>query len=146
MRGYGLQVGYCFHPENYGVSFLAYLSHQVLPGKDKPEQTTYDMAANLVGVDLIYKINSTPLSVFTGPSVHSWRVTQRGPGSISADQVDQHWKPGWRLGLGYRISKGWSVSTAFTQTAWRSRTDQDYVQGLNPSRPAYWSFLANFRF
>jgi hypothetical protein len=146
MKGYGFQVGYAFAPKGYGVAFNAYLGHQILPGKDVKDTTTYNLAANLVGIDLVYKFDGCPVSVFTGPSFHQWQVEQRGATADQANMGDQNWKLGWRLGLSYTITQEWSLSAAFTQTHWRSRDDLDYVQGLNPSRPAYFSLMANYKF
>ncbi|WP_285571554.1 outer membrane beta-barrel protein [Geothrix limicola] len=146
MKGYGFQVGYLSHPEGYGVSFLTYFGHQILPGKETTDASTFNLAANLIGVDLNYKIDGTPLSIYTGPSIHQWQVERRGGDPVTANQGDQNWKLGWRLGVKYVINEDWSVSTGFTQTQWRSRANLDYTPGLNPSRPAYWTFQANYRF
>lgn len=145
-HGYGFQVGYLSHPEGYGVSFLTYFGHQVMPGKTRADITTYNLAANLVGVDLNYKIDDTAFTVYTGPSIHQWQAERRGGDPVTANQGDQNWKLGWRGGVNYHINEDWSISAGFTQTMWRSRADLDYVPGLNPSRPAYWSLQANYRF
>lgn len=146
-RGYAFEVGYAFHPEGYGASFLAYCGHLTLPGKNLPGRATYDMAANLVGIDLVYRVtDKLPLTVFGGPSLHQWQVQQHGVDLSIASQGDENWKYGFRVGLGYRIAKDWELTGSFTQTLWRSRADLDYVEGLNPSKPAYWSFMANYRF
>ncbi|WLT30678.1 outer membrane beta-barrel protein [Geothrix sp. PMB-07] len=146
MRGYGFQVGYLASPAGYGVSFFPYFGHQIMQGKDKPDQTTYNLASNALGIDLVYKIEGTPVNLFTGPSFHQWQVERRGGNPVTANQGDQNWKLGWRLGCKYLINEDWSLSASFTQTQWRSRADEDYVPGLNPSRPAYWSLQVNYRF
>jgi len=146
MRGYGFEVGYIIHPEGYGTAFHAYLGHVIIGGKDVPNVTTYDMAANTGGIDLLYRLDGTPLDLFTGPSFHQWQVNQRGGDPLIAAQGDENWKLGWRLGLKYTITQDWSVSASFTQSMWRSRADLNAQDGLNPSRPAYFSFMANYRF
>ena len=145
-KGYGFQIGYLMHPKGYGVAFMPYLGHQIMPGKDVDYQTTYNLAANFVGVDMLYRIKALPLDLYTGPSFHAWQVERRGGDPTTTNVGDQNWKLGWRLGVKYSIDKDWSVSAAFTQTMWRSRADLDWVEGLNPSRPAYFSILANYRF
>jgi len=144
LHGYGIQVGYLLTPEGYGVSILPYVGHQVLPGKEG----FYKMSANVVGADLFYRIVGTALSISTGPSMHAWTVKQPDGELASTFHGDKKLKLGWRLSAEYQLSQAWSVSAGFTQTSWRSKTVdfEAYTPGLNPSRPAYWSFMANYRF
>lgn len=148
MRGWGFTAGYEFQPEGYGTRFLAYVGHMKMPGKKNvTDRKVYDLAANVVGLDLIY----TPfeslkaLSLFGGPSVHQWQVEEKGLQGF-AGQGQQDWRLGWRAGVGYELNPTWRFTAAFTQTEWRSTTSIDYTPGLNPSRPAYVSLMAHYRF
>jgi hypothetical protein len=142
-HGLAVQAGYAFHPEGYGAGFMPYVTYLSLPAKSVPGLNTWDLKAPSLGLDVTYQVAKT-VTIFTGPNAASWRVSQHGvPDSA---QGDTGLKLGWRLGVDYALGRSWSVSAAYTQSQWRSRVDLPYVDGWNPSRPAYFSILANVRF
>lgn len=148
MRGWAFHAGYEVQPETHNASFLFYLGHVKLPGKKNAEPVqTYDLAANVAGVDMIFKPfdRMKALSIFTGPSIHQWQVEKKNIEGY-AGMGQQDWRLGWRMGMGYDLDAAWKVTLSFTQTEWRSNANEEYVPGLNPSRPAYWSMAAHYRF
>lgn len=143
--GHAFELGYETKPAGYGVGFLFHLGHLKAPGRDGAAQT-YNLAANTLGVDLVYKpFKALPaLSVQTGPSFHQWQVEARG--GTGAPTGEQGIRFGWRLGLAYEINDRWQASLAYHLAEWRSNPDAEYASGANPSRPAYITLMAGYRF
>ncbi len=150
--GFNLEIGYSFSPEGYGVEFLAHAGYVRLPAK-KPsspataeDASTYTLSSPHFGVDLVYRPwKGLPLALTTGPDIHVWQVDKRN--TLDAPgQGQQGLKLGWRVGAQYRLSDLWSFSLNYTFTEWRSNPEMPAVNGLNPSRPAYLTAMAHYRF
>jgi len=152
--GYNLEVGYLYHSEeDLGVGFLLYAGWLKMPaGSVSPNRastmpnSTYQMVSPHAGLDVVYKpFTSVPVFFTTGPSFHVWQVDEKDS-TGEPKQGEQGIKLGWRVGTGYEVNKSWSVSLNYTFTEWRSDSNRDYVQGLNPSRPAYFTVMAHYQF
>lgn len=144
--GYTAEAGAQFGVPSFGPDLLVYAGYAHMPSRDgTPDRPTFELSGTRVGVDLVYRPwDSLPLSIRTGPSVHVWKGTQRG-GDPSQYPADNHLKAGWRLGLDYGLTKNWSATLLYTFTEWRSNADIDLAT-TNPSRPAYVSLMATYRF
>jgi len=152
--GYNLELGYRFNAEeDLGVGFQLYAGWLKLPAgtvsvtrRSTLPSSTYEMVSPHFGLDVIYKpYPSVPIVFTTGPSFHVWQVDAKD-GVGESKQGQQGLKVGWRAGIGYEITKALSVSLNYTLTEWRSNSDLDYVEGLNPSRPAYFTVMAHYSF
>ena len=140
--GYAAEAGYQFSPKDYGADFLVYAGWKKLPAATaSADRSSYEMAGPHFGFDVICKPWETlPLTLSTGPSAHIWHVQPQG---ISpAMEKDQGLKLGWRVGLRYALTPQWGLGLKYTLTEWRSSPDQ----GIAPCRPAYISFMADYRF
>ena len=165
--GYSLQLGYQFTPENLGVSVRPYLGWGILAGKKNLADRTpssvwgpnsYNLTCWTVGTDFIFTPFQAPLKLFTGPSLHLWQV-ERIDGTIP-NMGNQNWRAGWRLGAEYPVMQDLSVGVAYTLTEWNTETTApqnwegykdlnttpSFIDGVNPSRPAYFTVYASYRF
>lgn len=165
--GHTGEAGFVFAPEGYGFKIMAYGGWGRMPGqKELPDRSlesvwgpnTYDLTHWRVGLDFrVQPMDSLPLTLAFGPSMHSWQVERVGV--KEKPQGDGTWKLGWRLGAEYPINDRWAVCGYFTQTEWRSvrdvstwkgyKSDGDtpsFIDGLNPSKPAYFTLMARYRF
>lgn len=167
-KGQTVELGWRFLAPDYGVSFQPYVGWGKMPGKQNIvgrdtssywAPNTYDLTNWRVGLDIrFHPFDSLPLFVATGPSFHTWQVEQVGRlGDQSLGQAGV--RLGWRLGVDYAIADRWSVGLWWTQSEWNSQRDvsqfpgyqsdnvtPSYIDGLNPSRPAYFSLMATYRF
>jgi len=169
--GETLEFGYRFTPKELGATLQPYLGWAKLPGKSHLDNratdslwgpNSYDLTCWRAGIDLrIQPLESLPITIITGPSLHNWKVRRLGGGADVPQAGDgRAVKLGWRLGLDYTLAKQWNLALLFTQSEWRSEQktvdtwpgyiDQDktpsYIEGLNPSRPAYFTLMATYRF
>ncbi|HJV48046.1 MAG TPA: outer membrane beta-barrel protein [Geothrix sp.] len=166
--GYTFQLGYQFTPEGYGVSIRPNVGWGTLPGKsDVPGRTpdsvwgpnSYQMNFWNVGCDFIFTPSDrSPLKIVTGPSAHLWQVDRIN--AVIPRMGDQSWRAGWRLGAEYPVQKLVNVGISYTLTEWTSnraaaRNWMGYkddtatptgIDGVNPSKPAYFTVYANYRF
>jgi hypothetical protein len=152
--GYNLEVGYLYHAEeDLGVGFHLYAGWLKMPAGNVSANrratlpsSTYQLVSPHAGLDVVYKpFASLPIVLTTGPSFHVWQVDEKDAVGDSK-QGGQGIKLGWRVGAGYEFSKSWSVSLNYTFTEWRSNSELEYVEGLNPSRPAYFTVMAHYHF
>jgi hypothetical protein len=149
--GFTLEAGYVFTPDSWGgaVDFMPYLGLVKVSGNRDTHgrEFTYNLRGNILGGDLIYKPwDNLPVRIFTGPCFTQYYIERLQ--SVSPQMGDRSFKIGWRLGASYEVQKNWQLGLAYTQTEWRSRADSDepYEAGINPSRPAYVSLTATYRF
>ena len=118
----------------------------------------YDLVGLYVGFDVVFAPFKLPITLSTGPSFHSWDVDQVHSFGAPA-RGSSSMKLGWRLGVGYEITKKWSVDLTYTLTEWRTLSwdneyvyeddevpDWRFVEGFNPSRPSYFMIKATYRF
>lgn len=111
------------------------------------QRFSYDLRGNIVGFDLMYpfKVGDRNVTIFTGPSLHQWAVERVSP---YAPQADRNFRGGWRLGVSTEVAERTSIELNYVLTEWRSKqsTDMPFEQGANPSRPAYITLTASYRF
>lgn len=150
-NGFTLEAGYAFTPESWGgnVGFMPYIGIVKVDGNSdtKGRPYTYNLRGDFIGADVIYTPwEKAPVHVFTGPVFTQYYIERIQ--SISPQVGDRAFKVGWRLGASYDINQAWQLGLAYTQTEWRSRDvgTVPYEQGFNPSRPAYISVTASYRF
>lgn len=166
--GHTLGLGYQFTPEGYGISIRPNIGWGDLPGnKNVPDRTpgsvwgpnTYQLTFWNVGCDFIFTpFDSQPLKILTGPSAHLWQVKRID--AIVPRMGEANWRAGWRLGVEYPVHKLVNVGVNYTLTEWASNRAEakkwvGYVSdnatptgidGVNPSKPAYFTVYANYRF
>jgi hypothetical protein len=122
-------------------------------------KTIYDVLGVFVGLDLVYNpTKKLPLTITTGPSFHSWSIEDV---AVSGNplQGERSLKFGFRVGLGYDITKDYRVDLTYTMTEWRSNFtvatgsganrvihSGHYVPGFNPSLPAYFTLKGTYTF
>jgi len=111
------------------------------------QRFSYDLRGNVVGMDVMYpfQVANRKMTVFTGPSLHQWAVERVSP---YMPQPDRSLRAGWRLGLSTEVCERTSVELNYVITEWRSKqsSDMPYEVGGNPSRPAYITLTASYRF
>jgi hypothetical protein len=101
-----------------------------------------------IGIDLLYAVENTPLTIRTGPIMASWDVTQLHPIYPNTGAMGETgFKLGWRFGLDYRFSKSWSGSIFYSQAHWQNLTNDS----INPnnefqSNPSWVSIMAGYKF
>jgi hypothetical protein len=79
---------------------------------------------------------------------------------ITTNMGNQSWRAGWRLGVEYPVLERSSVGLLYTLTEWSSEnanawnwpgyvdpnTTPTFIDGVNPSKPAYFTVYMNYRF
>jgi hypothetical protein len=118
-------------------------------GDPNDAKTVYDLFGVFCGLDLVYAASKKlPLTITAGPSFHSWSVEQvNAPGDPRMGE--RGLKFGWRVGVGYDITKEYRVDFTYTMTEWRSVSAGSggvYRQGFNPSLPAYFTLKGSYSF
>jgi hypothetical protein len=109
----------------------------------------YDLEGVYGGIDFVYApFANIPLSLSTGPSLHTWHVSRVDNPVGDPNQGESGVKFGWRLGAGYRVMDNIRVDLVFTQTEWRTikNSTNPVVSGWNPSRPAYFTIKGSYYF
>ena len=174
--GLGLEAGYRIAPADWdGMKVQFHVGQVRFNGGSSAgwmsndpnvmqQKFSYDMVGNHYGVDVIWPVSAYghDFTVFTGPDIHNWLVTRRATNgaTISSDGVsvptafpskkqgDNGPRAGWRLGVGYQVSKRLELTLSFTATEWRTQTADEmlYEQGANPSRPSYTSLSVSYHF
>jgi len=144
--GYTVEADALFNPENFGPKIQVYLGYAHFPAAaGTVDQPTFVLNSPRFGADLVYKPwDTVPIRFEVGPSIHIWKGDQKG-GDPALYPADQHLKLGWRVGVGYDLSTRWAMSLRYTFTEWRSNPNLD-LSSTNPSRPAYFSLMATYRF
>ncbi|GLH71756.1 hypothetical protein GETHLI_02580 [Geothrix limicola] len=136
-----------------GSEVIPYSEYQAMSASQQSSMTvfeqkfSYDLRGNFFGFDMIhpFTVGSQSFTAFLGPSLHQWFVTRVNP---NATQGDRNWRAGWRLGLGYPVTKDVDLNLAYVFTEWRSKNSatMTYEKGGNPSRPAYLTLTASYHF
>lgn len=166
--GYTFQLAYQFTPETTGISIRPNVGWGTLPGNASvPGRTpdsvwgpnSYQLTFWNVGCDFIFiPLDRSPIKILTGPSAHLWQVDRIN--GVVPRMGNQSWRAGWRLGLEYPIQKRMNVGLSYTLTEWNSNraearnwlgykddtTTPTGIDGVNPSKPAYFTIYANYRF
>ncbi len=124
--GFGFEVGYDWDPDkDSGIGWGLQAGFHKADG-DTNKAYGADTKTGVFGVDLIYQVHATPLSVRTGPIMSSWDVTQKKPPVGQTGALGETtWKPGWRIGLEYRITPKWTAGATYAWSSWKT--------GINPS-------------
>jgi hypothetical protein len=139
--GYGGELGFDVKPTSeMGVGYGFNAGYLIARGKIQ-STTTYDTKATYGGVDLIYAVGATPLTIRTGLQFISWDVTALNPTVGTGAQGETAWKLGVRFGLEYRLNKEWSMSGMYSISHWKN--DLDANTGVNPS---FISLMAGYKF
>ena len=139
--GWGGEFDYDWLPtKETGVGVGLNAGYLVARGK-RSATLNYDSKAAYAGVDLIYAITDTPLSIRSGLQLISWDITAMQDPTGSGAQGETSWKLGARFGLEYRINKAWSVSTMYDFSHWKSDTVNN--MGYNPS---FVTLMAGYKF
>jgi hypothetical protein len=112
----------------------------------------YDLMGIYVGFDMVFepfaKYGLPGLTLTAGPSFHTWNVDKVNAFG-DPNQGSKEMKLGWRLGAGYKINEKFSVILDFTQTEWRTIHEDistEFIEGFNPSRPAYFTIKGTYTF
>lgn len=144
--GYTFEADTLFSPENFGPKIQVYLGYAHFTAAEGTfDRPTFVLSSPRLGVDLVYKPwDALPISFEVGPSFHIWKGDQKG-GDPALYPADQHLKLGWRVGVGYDVSTHWAMSLRYTFTEWRTSPNLE-LSSTNPSRPAYFSLMATYRF
>jgi len=130
--------------------------------------TVYDLLGVFIGFDLVYNVSKKlPITLTAGPSFHAWSVEQCSNVGWYYDSAAEVYKPpttppygsnmigerslklGWRMGLGYDVKvmgRQFRADLTYTMTEWRSRNNEPYRHGFNPSLPSYFTFKGSYTF
>lgn len=172
LGGFSLEAAVGFRPEGYGVGFMPYLGIGRMPGAANVDGRTpdnvwgpnsYELRHWRAGVDIRVKpVDSLPVVLAFGPSFHTWEVLRVNAAEKNMGDANSI-KLGWRFSLETPVTDRWTVVAGFTQSEWQSNVDPKnwkgykvdengnpavptYINGLNPSRPAYFSLMGRYRF
>lgn len=136
-----------------GSEVIPYAQYQALTASQQSAITvfeqkfSYDLRGNFFGFDMIHpiKVGNQSFTAFLGPSLHQWFVTRLNPKEA---QADRNWRAGWRVGIGYPVTKDVDLNLTYIFTEWRSKdtATMPYEKGGNPSRPAYLTLTASYHF
>jgi len=132
----------------YG-KILAGSDTEILVNGTSVNRLLYDLVGIYGGIDFVYApFAGLPLSISTGPSMHTWHVSRVNNPVGNPNQGESGPKFGWRVGLGYSVQNNIRVDLLFTQTEWRTRMNGSFpiVSGWNPSRPAYFTIKGSYHF
>jgi hypothetical protein len=136
--GTGAELGLDWKPsKEMGVGIGSYVNFVQSKGKSNGSRT-YTAKGTSLGLDLIYQVGELPLWIRTGPQVTSWDITNLKPfnaGDNGAQGDTSRFKPGWRLGAEYRISKQWSATVMYTASTFGQIADPSN-EGLTPEETA----------
>jgi hypothetical protein len=136
--GYGGELGWDFMPtKEAGIGVGLNAGYIVARGK-KESFETFDTKASYAGVDLIYAVGETPLTIRTGLQVISWDVTSLQPVGNGA-QGETSWKLGFRFGVEYRVNKTWSASAMYDFSHWQTTSTTQV-------NPAFLSLMVGYKF
>jgi len=139
--GYGAELGYDLLPtKDDAVGFGFNVGFLSAKGKVKPFET-YTAKASYGGVDMIYAVGQTPLTIRAGLQLISWDVTSLKPVIGTGAQGETSWKFGARVGAEYRIGKQWSAMAMYTFSQWKSDVDANVA--VNPS---FVSVMVGYKF
>lgn len=154
--GYALEAGYRMAPPLLdGAELRPYAGIVQVKGNagfqgwhtDTEQRYSYDMRATIYGLDVLFPFTAggQSLHAITGPSIHHWYVT-RVQGGIA--QGNTRARAGWRAGLGWDIKPNLTATVLYTVSEWRTKAPDTlvYEPGANPSRPAYLTMAATWRF
>jgi hypothetical protein len=122
---------------------------KILAGRTTEENPLlYDLVGIYGGIDLVYApFAGIPLSVLTGPSLHTWHVSRVDNPMGDPNQGQSGLKFGWRIGVGYSVKPNIRVDLLYTATEWRTLDgNQPVVSGWNPSRPTYFTIKGSYYF
>ncbi|GLH71705.1 hypothetical protein GETHLI_02070 [Geothrix limicola] len=166
--GHTFELGYQVTPEGYGISIRPNLGWGNLPGNQNvPDRNTlsvwgpnsYQLNFWKVGCDFIFTpFDGQALKVITGPSAHLWQV--RRVDGVNPRMGEANWRAGWRLGAEYPVTKLVNVGVNYTLTEWASNRAEAKkwagyisdnatptgIDGVNPSKPAYFTVYASYHF
>jgi len=139
--GLGGELGFDILPtKEAGVGFGFHAGFLSAKGK-KQEFETYTAKATHGGVDLIYALGQSPLTIRTGLELVSWDVTSLKPKLGTGAQGETTWKFGFRAGGEFRFNKQWSLTAMYSFSQWKSDTDANIA--VNPS---FVSLMAGYKF
>ena len=134
--GYNLELGWDLLPtQDLGIGIgvqAGWMSFRA----DKSVVYGAAAKASYFGMDLIYQVQDTGLTIRTGPLMASWDITQKTglnpatqqpvPGSFGA-LGETNWKLGWRLGAEYKITPKWSVTAIYGFSSWKTAINPSWL-------------------
>lgn len=138
--GWGAEFDYDWLPTQdagVGVGFNA--GYLVARGK-RGATLNYDSKATYGGLDLIYAVGETPLTVRAGLQLISWDITALQDSTGSGAQGETSWKLGARFGLEYRINKAWAVSSMYDFSHWQS------IPPTSSYNPSFVTLMVGYKF
>lgn len=139
--GYGGELGWDLKPtKDMGIGVGVNAGFLLARGK-KEARETFDAKATYAGLDLIYAIGETPLTIRTGLQLISWDVTSLQPTFGTGAQGETSWKLGFRVGAEYRFTKTWSLSSMYDFSHWKSDTNTN-----TSSNPSFVTLMVGYKF
>jgi len=143
--GYFFEGGVKFTLTEPDLSLYVHAGHLIVRAKKDPLANNVDMKDTWVGVDLLYPVKRTPLTIFTGPTLNSFDVKATKTGSYP----DTSWKFGWRVGAKYQISKQFDVSAVYNFAEWTKFQTKTAAGATNPTaayRPSWVTVGVSYTF
>jgi long-subunit fatty acid transport protein len=150
LGAYHAELGVQFLHNQSNLHIRANGGYTRILGNPNDAKTVYDLFGVFCGLDLVYAASKKlPLTITAGPSFHSWSVEQvNAPGDPRMGE--RSLKFGWRVGVGYDITKNYRVDFTYTMTEWRSiqgtGASGAYQPGFNPCLPAYFTLKGSYTF
>jgi len=143
---FSAEVGLEFQHPQAPLLIRPNLGYAKILGDPMEGRTIYDLFGIYFGFDAVYTPwKPLPLYISVGPAFHAWSVEQvNSPGDPR--QGDRSTKLGWRVGVGYDVMRELRVDLTYTISPWRSISSKPFVEGYNPSIPAYFTVKASYKF
>jgi hypothetical protein len=142
---FSAEAGVQFQHPDVPLLIRPNLGYAKVLGDPMEGRKVYDLFGIYFGFDAVYRPFALPVSISTGPSFHAWSVEEVSS-SDDPRQGDRSTKFGWRFGVGYDITRDLRVDLTYTIAPWRGTNTLPFVEGWNPSVPAYFTVKASYKF
>ncbi|MDP2875147.1 MAG: outer membrane beta-barrel protein [Holophaga sp.] len=143
--GYFFEGGVKFTLTEPDLSLYVHAGHLTVRAKQEDLANNCDVKNAWVGLDLLYPVKTTGLTIFTGPTLNTFDVKAQKTGAYP----DTSWKFGWRLGTKYQITKSVAVDAVYNFAEWTRFQTKDRLGALQPMaayRPSWLTVGVSYTF
>jgi len=145
LGAFSAEVGVQFQHPQVPLLIRPNLGYAKILGEPVEHRRVFDLLGIYFGFDAVYSPFKLPVTISVGPSFHAWSIEQvNAPGDPR--QGSRGTKLGWRVGVGYGVMRDLRVDLTYTISPWRSINTAPFLEGFNPSIPAYFTIKASYSF
>jgi len=143
---FAAEAGLQFKHPDVPLQIRPNLGYARILGDPMEGRKVYDLLGIYFGFDAVYTPFKLPVTITVGPSFHAWSVELVNAFPLDPRQGSRSTKFGWRVGVGYDVMRDLRVDLTYTIAPWRSSNTLPFVEGFNPSIPAYFTIKASYSF